>query len=506
MGTDAVRSVDPEAYVGIGGGQMPGWGGYDYWRISQSLTAIEPYDIGNNIEILRSFNPGMAVLTTAFQHGRDEKRRVWYELLHGNRGLILWDEHEYITADGQIPERGKETAVYYNELRNGIGALLIASRRQSDPIAIHYSQPSMRTEWMLAQKPNGEGWVRRSSSTERLDSGFLRLRESWCRLIEDLGLQYNFVAYAQVEKGELLRGGYRVLVLPRSTSLSAAEAQAIREFVAQGGTLIADGEPGTFDEHSRRLARSSLGDVFAAPSFGNGSAILLKADTLHYHQNRLTGKEGPVRELAGKVFAGAGIAPEFAVTDQSGKPVAGVETHRLRNGGVTVIGLLMNPDLRVNELGPPEFKSNARFDTATTVRLSLPHELHVWNLRTGESLGGRKELVVTLDPFEPAIFGFSEKAMPEFAVASPRRAKRGTMCRLGLGFRTESPADTHVFHVEAIDSTGKPVEAYSGNLRAPHGKAMWTLPLALNDEQGEWQLRVRDAMTGQSRAFKLEVE
>ena len=30
MGNDAVRSVDPEAYVGIGGGQMPGWGGYDY--------------------------------------------------------------------------------------------------------------------------------------------------------------------------------------------------------------------------------------------------------------------------------------------------------------------------------------------------------------------------------------------------------------------------------------------------------------------------------------------
>ena len=35
MGTDAVRSVDPQAYVGIGGGQMPGWGGYDYSRITQ---------------------------------------------------------------------------------------------------------------------------------------------------------------------------------------------------------------------------------------------------------------------------------------------------------------------------------------------------------------------------------------------------------------------------------------------------------------------------------------
>ena len=51
MGTDAIHSVDPEAYVGIGGGQMPGWGGYDYSRMVKSLTAIEPYDIGDNIEI-----------------------------------------------------------------------------------------------------------------------------------------------------------------------------------------------------------------------------------------------------------------------------------------------------------------------------------------------------------------------------------------------------------------------------------------------------------------------
>src|SRR6185369_15013990 len=85
MGVDAVHSVDPDAYVGIGGAQMPGWGGYDYWRIANSLSAIEPYDIGNNIEILRSFNPAMPVVTTSFASGNAEKHRVWYELLHGNR-------------------------------------------------------------------------------------------------------------------------------------------------------------------------------------------------------------------------------------------------------------------------------------------------------------------------------------------------------------------------------------------------------------------------------------
>ena len=73
LGTDAIHSVDPDAYVGIGGGQMPGWGGYDYYRMTQALTVIEPYDIGNNIEIIRSLNPKMAVMTTAFAavHGKN---------------------------------------------------------------------------------------------------------------------------------------------------------------------------------------------------------------------------------------------------------------------------------------------------------------------------------------------------------------------------------------------------------------------------------------------------
>ena len=34
----------------------------------------------------------MAVTTTSFATGPWEKHRVWYEMLHGNRGLIIWDD------------------------------------------------------------------------------------------------------------------------------------------------------------------------------------------------------------------------------------------------------------------------------------------------------------------------------------------------------------------------------------------------------------------------------
>lgn len=500
MGVDAVRSADPDAYAGIAGGQMPGWGGYDYSRIAKSVNAIEPYDIGNNIEILRSINPGIAVVTTAFATGPWERHRVWYELLHGNRGLIIWDDKNgFITKDGAVGERGRESAPYYNEIRNGIGALLINSKRLADPIAIHYSQASMRTEWMLAHRQKGAAWVDLGARTERADNEFVRLRESWCRLIEDLGLQYNFVAYDQVAQGKLIRGGYRVLILPRSSSLSDAEANEIRAFIAQGGTVIADGPPGTFDEHSRRLPTPRL-NVMAVPSGeGHGRAVSFN-DALNYHQQRLVGKEGPARKLAHDLLESSGVRPQFIVTDESGGHPVGVETHVFRNGGATIIGLLTNPQLRVDELGPPEFKSNDRFAKVRTVKLTLPVEMYVYDVRAGKGLGLQKQISVTLNPYEPAIYALTSTAFSDFDVSAPVRLTRGSSARVGLGLVHKSPAATHQFHVDVIDPGGKVVDYYSGNVIATGGRAVKLIPFAFNDSRGNWKLRATDLLSGQTKS------
>jgi hypothetical protein len=492
MGTDAIRSVDPAAFVSIGGAQMPGWGGYDYYRLTQSLTAMEPYNIGNNVEIIRSLNPSIAMVTTSFARGPWEKHRVWYELLHGSRGIILWDDKsEYVGKDLTVGERGREAEPYYNELRRGMGALIINSRPLSDPIAVHYSQASMRVDWMLAQRPKGEAWVDRNASTERLDSDFMRQRESWCRLLEDLGLQFRFVSYGQVEDGELLRRGYRVLILPRSHALSQREADAINEFMRQGGVVLADNEPGTYDEHARKLARSRV----------NSGVRIIKDDILNYHQARLVNKEGPVHTSMAKVFAGLGIHPQFRV-----HPTVGVETHTFRNGGVHYVALLSNPQLRVNELGPPEFKSNARFEKPQSVTLALPRELHVYDVRAGKPLGVRSSVAVTLDPYEPSVFTLSPAALPGLVISAPAKLRRGETAQLGIAFAAPTPAAGHVVHVEVRDPSGADAPHYSGNVRAESGVAAKLIPFALSDPAGEWQVVVRDIMSGQTQSVKVGVE
>lgn len=503
MGADAIHSVDPEAYAAIAGGQMPGWGGYDYYRLTQVLDAIEPYDIGSNIEMIRSFKPSMAFVTTAFARGAWEKHRIWFELLHGARGNIIWeDKPEHVAEDGGIGERGKEVEPYYRELRSGIAALLINSVRQSDAVAIHYSQASMRTEWMLAQRPKGDAWINRSSSSERLDSDFLGLRESYCRLVEDLGLQYNFVAYGQVEAGELLRGGYRALILPRSSSLSDTEAAAIREFAARGGLVIADGEPGLFDEHSRRREKGVLADLFD-PSPGAKQAV--RMDALSYHQLRLTKKEGALHEGAEKLFRAHEIQPPFAVLDANGHSVVGVETHRFKNGGVTVVGLLSNPQQRVDELGPPEFKSNARFEKPVSFRLVLPGDYYVYDVRGAKALGRKHELAVTLDPYEPAIYALSLSPLPGLRISAPSRIGRGETAHIGLAFNASTLAEKPVLHVEVLNPSGQVAPEYCANVVLSGTSGEHAVPLAASDAPGRWTVRVKDMLSGQQQEAAIDV-
>jgi hypothetical protein len=356
----------------------------------------------------------------------------------------------------------------------------------------------MRTDWMRAQKSKGSAWASRNASTERKDSDFLRLRESWCRAVEDQGLQYDFIGYGDLEKGGLASGGYRVLILPRSNSLSGSEVRAIREFVEAGGTVIADSMPGEYNEHSRKLDGSPLEDLFTS-----GKAVLFKGDILNYHQNRLIRREAEVHQAVGKLLSG--VKPEFAVLDAGGKPVVGVETHTFVNGGVKIVALLSNPQLRVDELGPPEFKSNERFAQPATVRLQIPNGMQVYDVRAARDLGRPSEVKVTVDPYEPAIYAITPSTLPAFELSAPSRATRGDTLQIGLRFGATSRAATNIVRLEVFDPGGKLVPHYSGNLILENGTGARPLPLANNDAPGNWRVTVRDILTGARKEQTISI-
>jgi len=463
-----IHELDPTTPVGIEGTQMPSaWGGYDLWRLSQVIDWVEPYDIANSREIFRSFLPSDApVVSTVFGSDMPRiRRKLWWLLLHGDRGCIIWDDEKSRciekAKDGMpITERGRGLAKIFEELKS-IAPMLFKLQPVIDPIAIHYSQASIRAHWMFDSREDGDSWPRRFSSYEAAHSLFARVRDSFVRIIEDLGLQFRFVSYEEIENGELLKGGYKVLFLPQSVAMSREECRRIEEFVRAGGTVIADNMTATMDEHCKRLPYGQMDELFgikreevrwrpkaeggslpsevpeAAPlrvyepniavttgkalyligespavienKVGKGRTIYLNLDMHDYGKLRLTPPKGEnYLALFGRLLSESGInAPVKVLDATTGQPVPCVEIWRYRSEDSYYIALMRNPEFDVDSLRDVGYPDNSELEANVQIQVILPRRARVEEVRNGKDLGITDRVEMRLDPWSPIILKLS---------------------------------------------------------------------------------------------------
>jgi hypothetical protein len=412
------QGEDPHARCATEGGQSPfpfGW--YNYENVVKVVDVIEPYNGGNSDEVIRSLNPNLIMLSThGFNHkpgapltdeDRREQRRapqsIWWGLFHHHRGSIIWDANipEYEFVDQQTREittAGLTFADTFKELHHGIGKLIFASRRLHDGIAIHYSQASMQVHWLLDNIENARRWPVHSGGDH--DSHFIAVRNGWTKVIEDLGLQYEFVGRGQIEEGKLGKGEYKVLILPQSVAVSAREVEQMREFVNAGGVLVADYRVATMNEHGRDLGSGQLDDVFGVihgkgqakganvtgtgnldslrlqgaqlnlevgddairattgkalaqsgpvplivvNDCGKGKAVFLNIETGRYPYDRLQPNAATsLPSVVEQVFSMAHIEPQVRVLDAAGKRLPGTEVVRFANGPYEHVAVFRNP-------------------------------------------------------------------------------------------------------------------------------------------------------------------
>jgi hypothetical protein len=110
---------------------------------------------------------------------------------------------------------------------------------------------------------HGASWPKRSSGmdSDNLSSG--RLRVSWCKILEDLGYQYDFISYLDVKEGRTdLSKRFKVIILPQVICLSEPEVSALSDFVKSGGMLIADALCALLTETGRGRAAGAFDDLF----------------------------------------------------------------------------------------------------------------------------------------------------------------------------------------------------------------------------------------------------
>jgi hypothetical protein len=237
----------------------------------KKVQFIEAYDLGSSQAVIRSLNPGNA-LPQVTTHFHNDKRGVandiwltWYYLAHGNRGMIGW-------VDGWFDQKTKQPRKWLDEYKATMkevggtqGPKVVGARWVHDGVAIYYSHPSIQVSWLLDIEAHGSTWVNRNND-HRLGTSHLT-RKAWEKMLVDAGLQYNFVPYDEVVVSGV-PAEYRVLILPACYALSDIEATRLREFVARGGTLIADFCCGLFDQHGTGRAAGALDDLFGVTHDG----------------------------------------------------------------------------------------------------------------------------------------------------------------------------------------------------------------------------------------------
>ncbi len=367
-GTDAVHRADPAGLAAIEGAQVPGWGGYDYTRLAHAVDVIEIYDTYENLAILRSLNPAIVPITTAFNSNPRQLNAIWREWLRGCRGLVLWDDKSRIVQpDGTLGAIGQNYAPVFAALRGPMGRAVLDSTAIQDPVAILYSPASFRVAWMLEQKPHGDAWITRTAAQEDTGDAQREALAADARALAHLGLTPRYVGPGQLARGEL--GGAKVLILPHAIALSPAEDTAIARFAFGGGQVIADTVPGGFDDHGRRMAGSPIADLFAG-----GSGRLVTA--------------GDQAEL-GAALARAGVQPRFPV-EASGNDLT---TYAFRNGQRTILALQR------------DFTDASGTEQ---VSVTLPRPMLATDLRSGKSLGRVGSITLTLDPVGPAVLALSD--------------------------------------------------------------------------------------------------
>ncbi|MCG3179915.1 MAG: hypothetical protein BIFFINMI_02265 [Phycisphaerae bacterium] len=261
------KDVDPITDFSQGGCQWPTiYGGWDYAKVTRDIDALIPYNLGGNQEIIRSVRPNVKNLSPFFGDDARHVRGLWSAYIHGDAGVIFWDNDEkkgrFVTRpSGKLAHRGKVFGPALREMRGGYAQQFQTWSREDDPIGLLYSQPNERAHWMLETLVDDVEWFDRVYR-----SRYVRTRFGWQNLIEDRQLQYRYVSYLDIDEGNIDLSRFRMLVLPETIALSDTLVRALRDYVVNGGVLVADGRVGRMTANCRQTAAGLLDDLFGVTS------------------------------------------------------------------------------------------------------------------------------------------------------------------------------------------------------------------------------------------------
>ncbi len=544
----AFRKLDPQAWTGFEGTDNFGtmrmvtrtrFGG-DLDLMIREMDYFDPYP-GPGNEVIRSVAPRRLARGNWMGYVHDAEgllSRYWSQVTDGMNTVQWWrwdnlgQWHGYLTPSlvpfPAVQELVRDTQV----VRDGLGDLLMQCPIHEDGVVILYSMPSTQISHFDGNRTYGD---------------YNRTHDVWQKLLHNAGVEFGYVTDRMMRLGEFDASRYRVMLLPMTLALGPQEAEVIRDFVRNGGTLVADVRPGLYDGHCKPLEKGLLDDVFGIRRNGKRDALKIdrmrvegeldhrkvkmewgdwngrhpfpsmkvdptvelatgkalgQAFWVHYWAGLKSpvcvvnkfGKgravllnfsmfKAPADGLVTELLAASGVEPSLRATCPDGRPLTGAELTRWTNGGIELLSLLGDYD--------------------GEVKVSLPQTRFVSDLKTASAVRQTREFSAALRPGRASFFAL----LPAPAVA-PRLKLPGSV-RRGSGVKAlvsvPGAAGKHPVMIRAIDPSGNEADWLAQNVIARAEATPVTLAFAHNDPPGAWHIRATDLLGKQTSTATLRL-
>lgn len=407
-----------------------GWTGMDMWLVGKVVKEPAAYEGGLMGNYIRSFGRPFVKPWTGY--GVQPKAlelwpwQVGFQFL--DFGLYFWTCFNFLLPDYSPTPSAIQYGKVGDEMKSG-AARLLRSLESPPEVLIHYSYGSIH-----------------ASRIEERGDAFDKCSRRWAEELSVRGIPYRFVAYEEIETGELDRTAARTLILPQSAAISDREASAIRRFAARGGVVVGDSFTGMMDEHCRLRDKPVLTDIVR-----NG-------------------------------------------LDLGEKPMDSISVFRLR------------PRYGAEGLYWGLVRSQDSDEGVATRVITLKEPAFVYDLRGKRALGRVTSFQVPLAAGQAKFFAALPYEVGRLSVEA-RGAVRGG--DVSVSVRVQVPTGAKACHpvkVDIFEPDGRRNRLYSGVCDARGGIGTLAFRTALNDVPGTWRLVATDYITGKTASAALNVE
>ncbi|MCM8788699.1 MAG: beta-galactosidase, partial [Candidatus Omnitrophica bacterium] len=528
-----IKKIQPEATISLSGTQIPGpYNGHDVWLRTQVFDNLWAYGSGNQLIMHHFFNPSFKQIPWGGygSSGPSLKHKIWENVFEGGHGNCFWWFPINLDPDFTTNPCSASWNEAVEDLLKGIGKTIFASTLEDYGVAIYYSQSSVHA-----------GYVLDASSTLEAN------RNAWVEILKKNQISPSFISYGQVEQGKLAYPEVRVLILPYTISLSEGEADAIRKFVASGGTVIADMQTGIMDQHCRPYKTGILDDVFGISragfdvspvlengewnsmkdwnftldmpvllqepsisvktgyalyragktpgiivnSYGKGRAWYLNFNLSKLESLRKKSQDKILLNFMKELLNQSGIKPLVNVVDDKGNIDDECQVFVYKLESAYFVGLL--PDITFQN-GSQEKKA----------KLMAPSGYQVFDMRNKMPVNSEE---ITLKPGIAHFYSLLPYSVEDIQVKIPSEVKPGGTVNVLVSLTTKGKQPSnHVIRIEFYNPEGKEIYWYSKNLVSSKGKVEYRILLPLNAEPGKWSVLIRDLPSGTKKIQEFEVK